>query len=200
MRIAMFTMCVLLCGITWAGPTTKPADKPAAPPAKPDPAAGAPDEQFIVSKMRIQDFKPRNYLFAETTTTIAQIGPVVMEIIPKLEQAIKDGKVEVKGPAVFVFQGATADVNKPFTLQVGFLVADDTKDVGEFKVRQLDQFHCATVLFSGAVANVTQAYQQLYTDLFAAGLKPTGESREYYLYWESPESPNNVQLIQVGVE
>src|SRR5437763_923571 len=111
MRAAMFSIYLasVFCGMTFAGPTTKPAAGPAAKPAaKPDAkadAAAANDDQFIISKMRIQEFKPHAYLFAETQTTIPQIGAVVMEIMPKLEQAIKDGKVEVKGPAVFVYQG-----------------------------------------------------------------------------------------------
>src|SRR5262249_40442375 len=153
-------VAILLGNITRAGPTTKPA-------AKPD-AAGGGDEQFVISKMRIQQFTPHTYIFAETQTTLQEIGPVVMQIIPKFMETIKDGKVDINGPMVFVYQGVVIDQSKPFNLQVGMLVADGTKDVGDYHVRQLDQFRCATVLYSGAVANIGQAYQQLFTDLFAA--------------------------------
>ena len=30
--------------------------------------------------------------------------------------------------------------------------------------------------------------------------KRTGESREYYLHWEGVDSPNNVEMIAIGVD
>jgi effector-binding domain-containing protein len=198
MRLSLFIACVILLmsGVAVAGPTTKPAGdtKPA---AGKEPAAG---EDFIVSKMRVQEFKPLTFFYAETQTTISQIGPVVTDLIDKLKNTVKEGHVEIKGPLIFVYQGASQDPNKQFTLQVGFSVAPETKELGEFKVRQLDKFRAATVIFSGPVMQVGGAYQQLFTDLFAAGLQPTEETREYYLYWEAPDSPNNVELLQAGVK
>jgi hypothetical protein len=32
------------------------------------------------------------------------------------------------------------------------------------------------------------------------GKTPTGESREYYLHFEGVDSPNNVQIIAIGVK
>jgi predicted transcriptional regulator YdeE len=191
MRWINASLWVLLCsaGSVLAGPATQPAQKDA-PPA----------DESVISKMRVQEFKAQTYLFAETQTTLAEIGPVVTDLMAKLHAAVKDGHVNVTGPAIFVYQGATQDMNKPFTLQVGFSVAPETKPVAEFNVRPLDKLKSATVLYSGPVAQVGAAYQQVFTDLFAAGLEPTGETREYYLYWEAPESPNNVELIQVGVK
>jgi hypothetical protein len=34
----------------------------------------------------------------------------------------------------------------------------------------------------------------------AAGLKPSGDMREMYLYWEGPESANNVIQVQMEVK
>jgi effector-binding domain-containing protein len=190
MRLSLISLALVLltCGIVLAGPTTKPVNPKDA------------GDDFVVSKMRVQEFNPKTYLYAETQTTLAQIGPVVTDLIGKLKETMKDGKVQPAGPMIFVYQGATHDPNQQFTLQVGFPVAPETKDIGNFKVRQLEKFRAATVLFSGAIANVSSAYQQVFTDLYGANLQPTGETREYYLYWEAPESVNNVQLIQVGIK
>ena len=34
----------------------------------------------------------------------------------------------------------------------------------------------------------------------AQGRKPTGDLRHHYLYWEGEQSPDNVEMIAVGVE
>jgi len=199
----MRSICLICCsvvlttGLALAGPTTKPAGAAAAP-AK-DAGAGQ-DEDFVVSKMRVQEFKPQTYLYFETETTLGQIGQVARTVVEKLHETIKEANVTVNGPTVFVYQGASADPNKPFTLQVGMCVAPGTKEVGDFKVRELSKFKAATVIYSGPVAQIPQAYQQLYGDLFQAQLEPTQEMRDYYLYFESTESPNNVQILQVGIK
>jgi effector-binding domain-containing protein len=91
-------------------------------------------------------------------------------------------------------------MDKPFELQIGFPVADGAKPEGEIKVRTLEDYRCATVLYSGSMRDIAQAYQRIFTQLPEAGLEYAGNSREMHLYWEGPESPNNIVLIQVGVK
>ncbi|MGH7176817.1 MAG: hypothetical protein ACREJC_05495 [Tepidisphaeraceae bacterium] len=169
----------------------------AAEPAKPDPG---PRDGFVVSKMRVQEFKGTSYFFTTTQTTIAQMSPVVTKMMQDLGAAVGEHSVHVMGAPVFVYKGATGEMDKPFTLEVGFPVDSATKPVGEFKVRELEPMRCATVLFSGPMAQIGQAYQQVFPELFAAGLQPSGESREMHVYWEGLESPNNMVLIQIGLK
>jgi len=168
---------------------------------KPAAAKDAPgNDEYVVTKMRVQDFAPRKYFFITIETSYAEMATSIPPAVERLMASVKENNVSVKGPMLFVYHGAGMDAQKKFTVDLGFPVEDSTKDAGEGKVRQLEPFHAACVIYSGAVENIAQAYQQVFTDLFAAGLKPTEETREYYLYWESPESRNNVQLIQVGVK
>jgi effector-binding domain-containing protein len=117
-----------------------------------------------------------------------------------LEAASKQGKVHYTGAALFVYHGVTQDFAKPFTLDIGYLAADDAKAAGEFKVRKLDEFRCATVLYTGPVTSIHAAYGKLMPALGKAGHKPTTENREYYMYYETPDSPNDVTMVAVGIE
>ena len=86
----------------------------------------------------------------------------------------------------------------PFTLDIGFPVADKVTAPENLKVRKLESPKSATVLYSGKLTDIGEVYRDLYgTLLTSADMKPTSESREHYLYWEGVDSPNNVVMIQV---
>ena len=95
-------------------------------------------------------------------------------------------------------QGATQDPNKKFKLQVSFAVLEGTEAQGDFKVRRLEPFKCATVLYGGPISSIPRAYEKVFGGL--GGATPTGETREYYFHFEGVESPNNVQLVAVGLK
>jgi effector-binding domain-containing protein len=176
-----------------AQPTAPAAGDPQ-PPAQP----GA-DDDFVISRMRIQDFPAVTYFYYPTETTIAQLATVIPPIMEQMGKLIEEQKVKPQAAPVFVHKGATQDHSKPFHMEIGIPAAEGAQGHEEWKVRQLEAFHCATVIFSGPVARIGQAYQELFTQVFAAGLQPTGETREMHLHWEGPESPNNVSIIMVGV-
>jgi effector-binding domain-containing protein len=162
-----------------------------APEAKPE---------FVISEMRVQRLPGRTYLYAERETTLAKIGQTYAEVVPAIVKIAEEGRAHITGPLVSICVGATGEAETPFKLSIGFFVADDTKPVGDFKVKKLADFRCATVLFSGPSAKSGEAYKKLFESLTAAGHTPTGETREYSLYWESAESPNNIMLIQAGIQ
>jgi effector-binding domain-containing protein len=93
-----------------------------------------------------------------------------------------------------------ADMTKPFTLDIGIETVDDAKPTDDLKVRKLSRFKCATMLYTGSLQNLSKVYEKLVPAALAAGHKLTGESREFYLYWEGPDSKNNVVQVQVGIE
>jgi effector-binding domain-containing protein len=172
--------------------TTQPAAKP---PEKRD----VDENDFVISPLRVQDMRGITYLYGTMETTLAEMGEPIRTTMEAFEQGIRAGEVPVEGPPLFIYHGVTQDPTKKFTLEIGFPVRADAKEVGEFKLKTLEPFHCATVLYSGPITSVGRAYQQAFADLMGAGMQPTGEVREYYLLWEGMESVNNVTLIQVGV-
>jgi hypothetical protein len=177
-----------------AAPTSRPTGRGRAV------QAGADD--YVISKMRVQQLKGSTYLYKEIETTFAKMGPVVHQIMEDLMSTMKAKHVEIAGPPTFVYKGVTMDRSKPFHLQIGFSVAPGTEAVGDYKVRPLESMLAATVLYSGKIDAVGMgaAYQQLFGDLFGAGLTPSGETREMYLMFEDLESSNNVVLIQAGLK
>jgi effector-binding domain-containing protein len=203
-RLPLFVILsfVVVNAIGQPQPATQPSAKPAPPALAAPPAArpAADQTDFVVSPMRVQNMKATNYLYASTETTLNEMGEFIHATIDAMEQGMKNGSFHPDGPALFLYHGITQDPTHKFTLDVGFPVADGTKEFADFKVKALEQYHCATVLYSGPIMSIGQGYQQLFADLIGAGLQPTGEVRDYYLMWEGPESVNNVTLIAVEVK
>ena len=79
------------------------------------------------------------------------------------------------------------------------LVPENTQAIGDLQVRTLAPFSCATVLHSGRTHQVEQTQTELQQAALAAGIKLSGETREYYLYWEAPSSENTLILVAAGV-
>jgi effector-binding domain-containing protein len=199
-------LALLTFGISSAAaqpqPATQPSNKPAAQaPAAPPAARPAADQSdFVISPMRVQNMRPTSYIYASTETTLNDMAEFIHTTIEAMEQGMRNGSFHPDGPALFNYHGVTQDPTHKFTLEVGFPVAEGTKEFADFKVKPLEQYHCATVLYSGPIMSIGQGYQQLFADLIGAGLQPTGEVRDYYLMWEGMESVNNVTLIAVEVK
>ncbi len=192
--------CLIFAGISVArqhepAKHRTPTTAPAAPAAR-DPG----ENDFVISPMRVQEMRQTNYMYKSFETSFGEMGDQIHATMTELIGGIKSGDVPVTGPAIFVYHGATPDPTKKFTLEIGFQVDESAKDWNDFKVKKLDEFRCASVLFGGSVQNMPAAYQQVFADLTGAGHVPTGESRELYLMWEDETSVNNVVLIQIGIK
>jgi rhodanese-related sulfurtransferase/effector-binding domain-containing protein len=169
--------------------TVLAADKPAEAPKA---LIGEPHEQTLG--------KEQTYLFSSTETTFGNLEQTIGAALPKVREAIKANKVDVAGSMVFIYHNADPTGAKPFTLDIGFIVADDTKVVADLKVRKLEPIRCDTILMTGPISSISQAYEKLMPAVFMKQHEPTGEVREAYLYWEGKESANNVLQIQVAVK
>ncbi len=183
----------LMCAAAAAQtPTTKPAAAKAASPAGP---------AFVVTPMRVQELQGAGtFVYVESETTFAGLKETIAKLMKPLDEAMNSGKFQPGSPMIFVYTGVAGDMSKPFTLQIGMPARSSATAAGEIKVRKLEPLRSATLVYSGSVMDIPSAYQQLYTNLFPAGLMPAGENREIYTYWEGPESVNNVVVIQVGVK
>jgi effector-binding domain-containing protein len=186
------SIVVAWMGMWLAGALAAGAEEPKKAPEGPP--------ECVVGEMRIQRLPGPTYFYTEMETTIPKTRKAVGDIMPVLLKTIGENNVHIAGPSIFVAVGATGDPETPFKLSMGFSVAEGTKPAGDFKVKKLADFRCATVLYSGPPAKVGEAYGKLFASLMAAGHQPTGETREYCLYWESEKSPNNVMLIQAGIK
>jgi effector-binding domain-containing protein len=163
------------------------------------PAAAPTGEGYTLSSPRITTLAPRTYFFATTQTTYDKISEIAPRLTADLETAMRSAAIAPRGAPIFVYKNAGA-MGQPFTLEIGCPVADGTQPVGQYQVVKLDGMRSMTAIFTGPVSKIGQAYEQLFPQITAAGESPATERRERYLYWENPESPNNVILIEIGLQ
>jgi effector-binding domain-containing protein len=171
---------------------------------QPDPNAPPDQADWTCSNLRLVTVPKSTYFHTTFTTTFAEmdkVSPMVEEMFKTLkEQSIDWFSDERAGYVTFIYKGVQQDRTQPFELSIGMTVPAGTKPVGKYEVRELDEFRSATALYNGPLQSMGNAYQKLFTDLFAAGHTPTDEVREVYLYWEGVQSNNNVVWIQAGLQ
>jgi effector-binding domain-containing protein len=187
MRRSFTYLAIILCLLTvrgFAGMSNVDADA-----AKP-----------TIGETRVQDLKAFRFCSKTFGTTFDGIKKLADVEIPKLIDAMKTKGTASAGPLVFIYTGVQQDMSKPFKLEIGIMIAKDVPVPDGYQARDVPETHSASLLFTGALKYLEDGYQKLFNSLDDKKLKPTGETREYYLYWEGPESANNVIMITSGVE
>jgi effector-binding domain-containing protein len=192
MRTRILAGLILMMSATVLHADDKPGAKADAPPA--DKGAA------MIGEPREQTLDGRTILFGSREITFDKLLDTINDILPKLQAAVRENKTPVAGPVIFIYHGVNPMDNKPFTLDIGIVVQADAKAAGDFKVKKLAPFKCDTILLSGPVSAMSQAYEKLMPAVMAKKHEPSGEVREAYLYWEGPESANNVVQIQMGIK
>lgn len=167
------------------------ADEP-----KPQPKSDAKAEP-TVSEPRTQTLKGFTYFYGSTRTTFTTLVDHIQKLIPAVAKGVHDAHAEPAGPMILIYKGAT-DANSEFELQIGYPIAKSVEAVGEFKVREVADYPCTAVIYTGPMSKVSSAYEKLMPAAMAGADKPTDEMREMILYFEAPESPNNIAHISVG--
>ena len=161
-------------------------------------ASARAQEDVQVSEVAVRTLGPQTIIYKEVETTRTEMGEAIMPALEGLEKLVTEKKIVRSGETIFVYQGATQDPDKKFKLQIGFAVPEGTQPQGEFKVRKLEPFKCVTVLHGGPIPSIGKAFEKVFGGL--GSNTPTGEHREYYLHFEGVESPNNVQMVAVGIK
>jgi effector-binding domain-containing protein len=161
-------------------------------------ATTAPD--VSVSPMAVRTLKGCHFLYRSVEADMQSSAAKIEAGMKALASEMKANRIMPAGAPIFVFHNPTDEAGKAFTVELGFPVTADTKAVGESKVRTLEPLKAATVMFSGPPSALREGYVQLYQQIGQAGLEPGTELRQYSLYWEGIDSPNNVMLIQVGLK
>lgn len=156
-----------------------------------------PSEDVSVGSVRQLTLPGFNFLYVDTQATQKTIGDTSKTEIPKLFAAMKGANIQPHGPLVFVFQGLAADPNAVFDLKIGIAVDDSAIAPDGYELDALPPAECQTILFGGPFTKLGQAFQKLMPKLYGqnSDSAPTGEIREYFLYYENVTSPNNVTLI-----
>jgi effector-binding domain-containing protein len=163
-----------------------------------DAAPGAADSSTS-TEMRVQTFKPYNYTYVSTKTSLKKLKEAIGELTPKLTAAIESGKIHPTGGAIFTYHGMTGDPTKEFTLDFGIMTKDGDAAPEGFTTDKVGAEQCASVIYSGPLNGLKQAYGKLFGEIGQNGLQATDITREVYLYWEDEGSENNVVQIRAAL-
>jgi hypothetical protein len=147
-----------------------------------------------------QTFAEGTFFHLSAPATQAEAAKVSAALTQRLLRALAQGGIQTLGPILIIQRGVTPDPTRPFEMELGVLVPGGTKATGEARVRPLGAFPCATTVVTGALAEAGRAFEALFRSSMDKGRIPTGEIREMMLFWEGEASPNNMMLVQVGLQ
>lgn len=115
-----------------------------------------------------------------------------------MEEA-KNAGIEPEGPMEFIYFGASDDVDKEFTLQVGLPVTDKKPCSKNFNFKNTSPFKCVSYQYKGDVSKMFDVYSVLFAKIYQKQYKPIDEVREVYINWEHLTSESNLTEIQIGI-
>jgi effector-binding domain-containing protein len=159
------------------------------------------EDDSSTTKMRVKQVAARTFLCTKETLKIEDVPAFIRRTITPLVEASTDLKIGNAGPPLMSYLGYRGDASQPFTAELAIparAAAENYK--GPFYFRSAGPFKCASVIYQGPVTKVGEAWMALVTQATEAGLKPKGDSREVYLWWEGEDSQNNVIELQLGLE
>jgi predicted transcriptional regulator YdeE len=157
---------------------------------------------YVIGEIRVQTLAGFEFLYVSKEITHDQIPAAIGELVGKAMGAMKEAGItssELPTASLICIYRDAVKVGERFTLEAGFMVPPGTKAAGEAKVKTIEPWPCAAVVYSGGIPRLAEAIAKLGREMERAGLKPDGEYREYYVYWEGVESPNNIMLIGFGI-
>jgi effector-binding domain-containing protein len=152
----------------------------------------AADPEYRIGEVDVQTVAPFTYASVHTRTTLAKLQDTLHVLMPKIQAAVAKGAVHPSGAMVFTYNGATGDPNQEFDLRIGFFVDRAVTAGSSIDSSDEPAMKCATLIYRGSVTHLKEAFGKLYGEIGARGLVPTAVSREIYLYWEGPDSSNNI--------
>jgi effector-binding domain-containing protein len=153
------------------------------------------DPEVTLSPMRVQTVRGFDYFYMSTRATMETMMAGIGALMPQVMAVQASGQVQMGGPLVFSYVGGPSE----FELRVGFPVPKGTIATEGATVATMGEFRCASLIYCGPMSQIGRAFGELMASVPKAGLAMGQESREWYLYFEDPESANNVTMLQVGL-
>ena len=142
---------------------------------------------------------PKLYFYLEGKTNLKNLMEFAAPTVDLTYAEAARLQLEKTGPIEFVYLGASSDMEKEFTLQIGFPTKDPKPTERGFQFRQSSDFKCLKFTYKGALKGIANEYEKIYEYLWNNSIKHTDEIREIYHFFEYPDSPNNVTEIQIGL-
>jgi hypothetical protein len=148
-----------------------------------------------VGPVRRLDMIGFNFLYADKQVTLKTISQIAGEEVPKLFAAMKAANIQARGPVVFIYPTMTGDPGAVLDVKMGIAVEKTHAAPEGYQVEEIPPANCQTVLYSGPMTTIREAFHVLIPALYGGAAAPTGEIRVYHLNFEGTNSPNNVMRI-----
>ncbi|AMC34428.1 hypothetical protein VN23_07345 [Janthinobacterium sp. B9-8] len=150
--------------------------------------------------MEIQQTDVTPVIFTSKQLCLRDIGVFAAEQTPLLFAEIARHQLGINGPCIFVYYQVPQDAQSLFTLDICIPVSHPDAYAGDFACKTLAPIVCAVRHYQGPLTDLFNVgYAPLITEIQQSGRAFSGESREIYHLWESPESNNNQIEIQFGL-
>jgi effector-binding domain-containing protein len=152
------------------------------------------------TEVRTKETSGRTYLCLKKEIKFAEMKDFAVEAITELFQKATDLKLGQGGPVMFTYFNFMGDPEQKFTAEIALpILKKEAEQLGGAYIRQTTKFKCASTIYQGSLANLGEAWHSFAQTAMSKG-EFTGESREFYLYFESAESPNNIVELQMGLK
>ena len=76
------------------------------------------------------------------------------------------------GILVLIYHGVMEDPSKDFDLDVGFPIEEKVTPAGDYKVRDVAEYPCVSVLFNGSLAHLGSAFEKLVPAAMGGAANP----------------------------
>jgi predicted transcriptional regulator YdeE len=149
--------------------------------------------------MKTKNVEAKTALVYKTKTNLKEVGNVAMEHLPKMYETLGKLGLEEKEPSVFIYKGATGDMEKDFDLEIALVTERAEKVDGPYAFETVEAIKCASYDYNGDMPNLSTRYHEIFEDLDKAKARPSDEVREVYHEWIGEDSKDNKIEIQVGL-
>jgi hypothetical protein len=160
------------------------------------PLPGSQSNEYSLSDLRLTKPKPVRFCYKSIQTILGDIQRVAPNLMVAVDTALKAACVIPNGAIIFDYKDVTADQKRPFTLEIGYPVADATPSPAGLEQRQLESALSAMALYIGSLTHMGTGWNDFFSKLRATSHRPSNEVRERYIYWEDAGSPNNITLLE----
>lgn len=137
----------------------------------------------------------------ETPTTLREISQFVRVVAHKMYQVAIQNELEITGPVYWIYTGMDGNPETVFTLCIALPVSnhDTALDTSDFKLKQLETFHCVAEQHPGNWNQLGETYGSLIPGIISDGLVMSGQNREIYLHMDFDNPEANITEVQIGI-
>ena len=159
---------------------------------------GRAEPGVLIGQPRVHKVRGFTYLYAEQQHVHeTKVGDYRLGLHRKVESAYQELHGNAEKPPMLVMYINVPEQDRMYHMQAGYMVAPGTPAVGEAKVRDIPATLVASIVTCCDIHSIWKSYAPLMEFMNQNGLQPLDEGwREHSLYFEGPDSQNNITWVQ----